>query len=84
MESKTHSLIIENRNKTKITGVQKVITFNESGVLLNTVQGDLQLNGKDLKVNKLDVADGSLTVEGEIFSLKYSGEKKSLLKKIFN
>lgn len=84
MDNKIHTLAIEGRNKTRITGVQNVLNFNDSGVLLNTVLGELQLNGKDLKVSKLDVTDGSLSVDGEIVSVKYSGEKKNLFKKIFS
>jgi sporulation protein YabP len=78
---------MENRQKIDISGVTRVITFNEDNVILNTIMGTIEMKGKGMKVNKLNVDTGDMLIEGEITSLVYSskekGKKGNTLKKLF-
>jgi sporulation protein YabP len=82
-----HIIHIDNREKIEITGVTKVDTFNEDDVLLHTVMGVLNIKGKNMKVNKLNVDTGDMLIEGEVHSLHYLSKDKekkgSLLKNLF-
>jgi hypothetical protein len=49
--------------------------------------GTLEIRGKDMKVNKLNVDTGDMLIEGEFNFLAYTskekGKKGSVLKKMF-
>jgi sporulation protein YabP len=80
IEDKNNSVILENRKKLSITGVNEVISFNDEVIVLTTNLGTLTLKGNDLKMNKLDVQNGDIMITGKINSLVYS-EKESFKNK---
>ena len=87
-ENKKSNLSLENRKKLALTGVVEVISFDEERILLNTVLGMLSVKGSELKMSKLDVQNGDVSIVGNIDSMIYSGmkikkEKHSLFKKLF-
>jgi sporulation protein YabP len=55
--------------------------------MLSTVMGVLIIKGRNMKMNKLNVDNGDMSIEGEVVSFTYTskdGEKKeSVLKKLF-
>ena len=85
--AQSHILHIDNRNRVDITGVTKVITFNEDNVILNTVMGVLNIKGRNMQMNKLNVENGEMSIEGEITAFAYTSKendkKESMLKKLF-
>ncbi|WP_035380649.1 sporulation protein YabP [Fervidicella metallireducens] len=82
-----HVIHIDSRQRIDITGVSEVITFNEDSVLLVTNMGTLNIKGKNMKVNKLNVDNGDMSIEGEFISLTYINKdvknKESIMKKLF-
>ncbi|MFY9176612.1 MAG: sporulation protein YabP [Caldicoprobacterales bacterium] len=86
---RSHSILMENRQKVSITGVQDVDSFDESTVLLVTDMGYITLHGADLHISKLNLEEGQLIVEGEIIALQYSdadyigGKGSGILSRIF-
>lgn len=84
---KEHKIYIDNRGKIDISGVNAIYTFNDEQVSLSTVMGNLLIRGKDLKVNKLNVDSGDVSIVGQINSLSYTskdeGKNENLLKKLF-
>ena len=87
MENKTtvaeHKIICENRKKLIITGVDKVDRANLNQIALLTMGACLYDLGKNLHVQKLDVASGHIEINGEIDSIKYADKKPSIIKRIF-
>ena len=79
-----HTLNIENRTKGFITGVIKVISSNETQLLLETTAGGLTILGSALKINKFNADDGVLSFEGAVNSFKYTAAKVPLLKRMFS
>lgn len=81
------NLILENRRKLSISGVNDVLSFDDQIVILETDLGMLTIKGDDLRINKLSIDTSEVIIEGEITSLNYSEkqDKKSsgLLNKIF-
>lgn len=69
---RTHTMLLENRQKVTITGVDDVDNFNESEVNLMTEAGYITLRGSDLHINKLSLDEGQLVVEGQIMGVEYS------------
>ena len=70
--SVNHNVIMENRNKLSISGVEDVENFDEQSVVLYTGEGLLTVRGADFHINKLNVDSGEVVIEGEIESLVYS------------
>lgn len=86
VKAQNHILHMENRQKLDITGVVKVINFNEEQINLNTVMGNMTIKGKNIKINKINVDTGDMSIEGEFNSIVYSSKTSSgenILKKLF-
>ena len=83
-----HRVLLENRKKAVITGVQEIHSFNENEVLLLSEAGKILLKGEQLHVRKLNLDKGDAEVEGRVDSLSYltrNAHKKdeSILKRMF-
>jgi len=67
-----HNVILENRKKASISGVDDVESFNEDEIVLHTQEhGTLVLKGSGLHINKLNVDSGDVNITGEIDSMEY-------------
>ena len=82
-----HNVIMENRAKLTLTGVKDIHSFDDELVLVETEMGILTIKGMDIKMNKLNLDNSELSVEGKIIALVYSEseiEKKGkMFSKIF-
>ncbi|MBQ2902611.1 MAG: sporulation protein YabP [Agathobacter sp.] len=78
--TKSHKMILTNRKSGSFTGVLDVISFDISEILLETEQGMLNVKGKDLHVNRLNLEKGEVDIEGMIDSLSYSQVPASIKK----
>ncbi len=82
------NLILENRQKLSISGVNDVLSFDDQVVMVDTEWGLLTVKGENLKINKLSIDTSEVIVEGNIGHLSYSEntgekEKTSLISRIF-
>ena len=75
LESKNHKVVIHNRKNISLTGVQDVLSFDATEILLDTVQGMLMLRGRELHVNRLSLDKGEVDVDGRIDSFAYAEEQ---------
>ena len=83
-----HSLMIDRREKVAITGMLDVISFDEETVIGETELGIIVIRGNNLHVNKINLENGELSVDGEISGITYEdnagyGKGKSLLGRLF-
>ncbi|WP_142413507.1 sporulation protein YabP [Hathewaya massiliensis] len=88
IEENKGGLKLKNREKLDIDGVLEVISFNEEEIILSTKLGGLNVKGHNLKMNRLDVTNGEVSITGTINSCIYKNDKKSLkeesiLKRLF-
>jgi len=81
------SVMLENREKMTVTGVIDIHSFDDELVLAQTDLGILTIKGEDLKMNKLNLENNELIVEGRINLFAYSdtpgGKKTGLMNKLF-
>ena len=81
------NIIIENREKITITGVIDIHSFDDELVLAQTDLGILTIKGDDLKMNKLNLDNNELIVEGQIVAVAYSdvnqAKKSGFMNKLF-
>ena len=84
-----HTVVMDGRQNIEITGVNDVISFDEETIIADTELGILVLRGSNLHVNRLNLDNGELEVDGEISNLTYEEDsghgkgKSSLLSKLF-
>ena len=61
-----HSLTLQERQKLSVTGVKRIIYYDESGAQLDTDQGRLTVGGQQLQVSELS------EISGLVESLQYT------------
>ena len=71
-----HNIMIENRKRIVISEVDDVESFDEERVIVYTSMGTLTISGYDFRINKLNVDDGELVIDGEITALEYSDTQR--------
>lgn len=82
-----HNVVLKDRKVLELTGVKQIDSFDASEFLLETAQGWMVIQGKDLTLGKLDTERGDVVIRGLIESLSYvsnkKGNKDSMMSKIF-
>ena len=68
---RTQNLILENRKRLSVSGVEEVEGFDEQSVQIRTALGVLVVRGERLHVENLSVESGDLLVTGEISEMDY-------------
>lgn len=82
------NLVLENREKLSISGVNDVLSFDDQIVMVDTELGLLTVKGENLRISKLSLDTAEVIIDGEISCLSYSQSKQdkntgTLLSKIF-
>ena len=60
------NLVLENREKLNVSGVNDVLSFDDQVVIMETELGLLTIKGENLKINKLSIDTSEVIVEGRI------------------
>lgn len=66
-----HHVVLEERKRLTVSGVEDVERFDENTIVLSTTQGAMTVSGENLHIEKLSLDGGDLKVEGDIESLIY-------------
>jgi len=77
-----HKIIIINRNIIEISGITKMLSCNETLISMMIKNTKLNIIGKDMHIERLDVDNGILQANGTIDNIKYCGNE-GLIKRIF-
>ena len=67
----SHRVVLEDRSRLTVSGVEEVERFDENTVVLSTAQGGLEIQGEGLHIEKLSLDGGDLKVEGTVDSMSY-------------
>ena len=70
------NIVLENREKLNVTGINDILSFDDQVVILSTDLGMLTIKGSELKINKLNIDESEVKIEGNIASINYSQDKK--------
>ncbi len=76
------------RSSITLSGVEKIVSFDDEEFLMETTMGNLRLLGEGLELLKLDTNDGNVRIKGHINSLVFIDgtsvkTKESLISKLF-
>ena len=80
VNKRAHKITLLNRRTCNLTGINDVLSFDVSEIILETDQGMLMVKGNELHVNRLTLDKGEVDVEGKIDSLTYSEQAGSMVK----
>ena len=69
---KKQNAVLKNRERLALDGVTEVLSFDETAVVLRTLLGTLTVEGEGLRVTKLLLDCGEVSVEGKISALIYN------------
>lgn len=81
-----HNLILEDRARLSVSGINDVDSYDESTIVAFTNMGTLTITGTDLHIDQLSIETGDLLVQGEILSLSYTNQESkrtSFLSRLF-
>lgn len=82
-----HQLFIKGRKQMSIEGVEEVMGFDDLSVRLRSSEGELYIEGEDIKIDTLDTERGVVSLSGRINGVYYAGEegkeKKGFLSGLF-
>jgi sporulation protein YabP len=70
-------LTLVDRKQLELEGVRHVGSFDEREIILDTTMGALYLKGEGLHISKLNLDQGTLSVQGYISSLEYKEGKSA-------
>jgi len=84
--SKQHNVILEDRKKLVLSGVEEVESFEEDAVELKTTKGKLSIRGEGLKMESYLSEVGDLIVKGNVYALVYlndTSKKQGFISRLF-
>ena len=67
-------IILRCRREMSIGGVEEVVSFDEDGARLKTGEGELFIEGSEIKIDTLDTERGTVRLTGKVNGLYYAGE----------
>lgn len=72
-----HNVILEDRSKLSVSGVEDVESFDESIIIMVTSEGTLTVRGTEMHIDKLNLENGELSLAGDIQAMEYDDNVKS-------
>lgn len=82
-DKECQSIYLKGRREMKIDGVKDVESFDENLLILQSTEGEITIEGKDLKVEVLDIDKGVVELKGCIDGMFYSNEEKKTKKSMW-
>lgn len=82
----THVVKLNDRKNIIISGIKKIINFDDKEFNLESIMGNIIIKGENLEIIKLDTIDGNVSIKGKINSFSYNEvtqKENSLLVKLF-
>lgn len=76
-EALMHDIVIENRKRLSATGIQNVDSYEDDCIVAQSECGEIVIKGHELKISRLSVETGDMTVDGNIDSVSYNASKVS-------
>ncbi len=83
-----HEIKMVDRAFINLTGIIKIISFNDEEFLLESNMGNIHIKGETLEVIKMDTLDGNVKIKGHISNINYieskqKNKEESIMAKLF-
>lgn len=83
-EKREHEIRVIKREFMSVSGVEEVVSFDENGADLISVEGELIVEGENIKIGALDTERGVVTLSGKIDGFYYVNEDKNSKRGFFS
>lgn len=81
---KPHTLVLDDRSRLSLTGVEDVAGFDEGTVSVRLADCSLVIKGSGLHISKLSLDSGDVIIDGSVSSMQYMGAAaKGLRSRLF-
>ena len=74
MSEKGRVLCLTDRRELRITGVEEVVSFDESGAELKCENGRLFVEGEEIRISNLSTESGEVNITGKINAISYADD----------
>ncbi|HBE79708.1 MAG TPA: sporulation protein YabP [Firmicutes bacterium] len=74
IEQTMHQLTLTNRGQLAVEGVINLGSYDQEQIILETSSGVLEVKGDNLHILQLNLDQGKVTVDGDVYSLVYTDE----------
>lgn len=71
-EKLPHNLILEERARLTVSGVTRIVRYDEDEVVLETGKDTLTIGGGSLQVSELSIQSGEVRIAGHVEYVQYS------------
>ena len=78
-----HAFSSRGREGIEISGVSDVVSFDDRGVVMDTLCGSMALEGEGLHITVLNITDGKVKVEGRINGVYYFEDRPKQKRGLF-
>ena len=82
----SHIIKLNDRKSIVISGIKKIINFDDKEFNLESIMGNITIKGEALEMVKLDTIEGNVSIKGNINSFSYNeshSNEPSILTKLF-
>ena len=83
-----HEVKITDRNIISLSGINKILSFNDKEFVMESNMGMIVLKGEKLEIIRLDTHDGNVKIKGKIVEFSYienikKSNEQSFISKLF-
>ena len=71
----THRLMLDGRERLSVSGIEDVISFDDSIVVLKSTMGILTVDGSELRMTALNVDSKAVEISGTVNGIVYQGDR---------
>lgn len=82
-EIKKHNVYLKSRAHMELDGVLEVLSFDDVSVSLETVMGEMIIEGEELRVSSLDTDKGIVVLDGKINGMYYNTDSQKEKRRFF-
>ena len=76
LDSTKHEVKLIDRGLIYLTGIDRIISFDATNFLMESVMGSIEIKGEGLVIVIMDTHDGVVTINGVINSFIYEEDTK--------
>ena len=77
-------IIMKSRSQLCIDGVEEVVNFDDEGIRLKSVDGEMFVEGRELKILTLETDNGRVELTGRINGIYYASDPDKQKRRLFS
>ena len=77
-ENYNHTINIYDRKTISLSGIKKIINFDETEFFVESIMGPLIIKGEQLELIKMDTFKGNLNIKGKVVAINYLEDNKKI------